>query len=120
MPILRQPARRADQWSARRRRSGLPLNGAVTDIRAVEAANPVDCPGQGIGSLLGGLHAVTQRSGTQRPATLGHHLAIAQGGAGVEDLAVRADRLIQSLNDITLAVVARVASGSQDHAKARA
>src|SRR5690606_34188025 len=100
--------------------SAFPLDGPITHIRAVEAAIPVDRFGQRIDTLLRGLDVAAQRGGAEYPTALGHYLAVAQRGAGVEDLAVRTGCLRQAADHISLAVVAGVAAGGQHHAQTRA
>src|SRR5690606_36050951 len=100
--------------------SAFPLDGPITDTRALEATIPVDRFGPRIGTLFPGLVVATQPRGAEYPTPLGHYLAVAQRGAGVEVLAVLTGCLRQAADHIPLAVVAGVAAGGQHHAQTRA
>src|SRR5690606_15691694 len=89
-------------------------DGAVADVLAVEQAVPADLLRQAVGLLLGVGNAAADGGGAQHATAGGDHPAFGvQRGAGVEHLAVQLRGRVQTFDDVTLGVVARVAAGGQ-------
>ena len=72
-------------------------NRAIADVRAVEAAFPVDLRGQLVRLLLRGVHAGTHRGGAQYAATGGYNFAVLERGAGMEDLAFQRSGRVEGI-----------------------
>src|SRR5438128_11267522 len=92
------------------------IEGAVTDVLAELHAVETDPLGDLVGALGGDLDLVAQRRHAQHAPAVGHDLAAALGGAGVEYVEI-VFVLRQSVDLVALARRVRIARGGEHDAE---
>ena len=89
-------------------------NGSVANIVTVEAAVPLDGLGQLVSLVLRCLNGVAHGGCAQHATPRGHHLTgLIECSAGMEHFAFQLGGCVQTLDDSTFGVIARVAAGGK-------
>src|SRR5690606_11323796 len=85
-------------------RGAFARDGAMADIATVEGAWPTDPRAGRVGGVARRRHVVAEGGDAQDPSAVGDHFAVVDARAGVEHAGRVAERLLESLDDMSLAV----------------